>query len=144
MRLFVALALVTGGCGGDDPEPDPVAADLAGVDAPSFDVELPEADAPPSDTIEDGTAPPPDPGGEDPGVEDLPPPPEDTGPTAWRSALYPVDWTPATTDQEGRFLHDFPPAWRTPPRPSRPRSTGWVRGVVWSGFRPGSTGSRGR
>ena len=107
MRLFVALALVTGGCGGDDPEPDPVAADLAGVDAPSFDVELPEADAPPSDTIEDGTAPPPDPGGEDPGVEDLPPPPEDTGPTAWRSALYPVDWTPATTDQEGRFLHDF-------------------------------------
>lgn len=27
--------------------------------------------------------------------------------TGWRSALYPVDWTPAFTDDEGRFLHDF-------------------------------------
>ncbi|MBT7166792.1 MAG: choice-of-anchor D domain-containing protein, partial [Victivallales bacterium] len=25
----------------------------------------------------------------------------------WRSALYPSDWTPATTDGTGRFLHDF-------------------------------------
>ena len=25
----------------------------------------------------------------------------------WRSRLYPVDWTPALTDAEGRFLHDF-------------------------------------
>ncbi len=24
----------------------------------------------------------------------------------WRSALYPVDWTPAFTDERGRFLHD--------------------------------------
>lgn len=28
-------------------------------------------------------------------------------PTAWRSELYPEDWTPAFTDHEGRFLHDF-------------------------------------
>jgi len=34
-------------------------------------------------------------------VPDLP------GETGWRSALYPVDWTPAFTDPEGRFLHDF-------------------------------------
>lgn len=25
----------------------------------------------------------------------------------WRSSLYPADWTPATTDGSGRFLHDF-------------------------------------
>jgi pectate lyase-like protein len=25
----------------------------------------------------------------------------------WRSALYPEDWTPAFTDGQGRFLHDF-------------------------------------
>lgn len=25
----------------------------------------------------------------------------------WRSALYPEDWTPAFTDAQGRFLHDF-------------------------------------
>ena len=25
----------------------------------------------------------------------------------WRSALYPDDWTPATTDGDGNFLHDF-------------------------------------
>ena len=29
----------------------------------------------------------------------------DPGP--WRSLLYPDDWTPETTDDEGRFLHDF-------------------------------------
>ncbi len=26
---------------------------------------------------------------------------------AWRSSLYPVDWTPSFTDESGRFLHDF-------------------------------------
>lgn len=26
---------------------------------------------------------------------------------AWRSALYPEDWTPSFTDDQGRFLHDF-------------------------------------
>ena len=26
---------------------------------------------------------------------------------SWRSSLYPEDWTPAYTDSEGRFLHDF-------------------------------------
>jgi hypothetical protein len=26
---------------------------------------------------------------------------------AWRSALYPVDWTPGYVDAQGRFLHDF-------------------------------------
>ncbi len=25
----------------------------------------------------------------------------------WRSALYPEDWAPGDTDEEGRFLHDF-------------------------------------
>jgi hypothetical protein len=25
----------------------------------------------------------------------------------WRSALFPEDWTPAFTDEQGRFLHDF-------------------------------------
>jgi C1A family cysteine protease len=29
------------------------------------------------------------------------------GTGVWRSALYPTDWTPATTDAEGRFLPDF-------------------------------------
>jgi hypothetical protein len=33
--------------------------------------------------------------------------PVDTGLHVWRSALYPEDWTPAFTDSEGRFLHDF-------------------------------------
>lgn len=28
-------------------------------------------------------------------------------PEFWRSALYPSDWTPAFTDGQGRFLHDF-------------------------------------
>ncbi|HOX46260.1 MAG TPA: glycosyl hydrolase family 28-related protein [Myxococcota bacterium] len=28
-------------------------------------------------------------------------------PGCWRSSLYPEDWTPASTDAEGRFLHDF-------------------------------------
>ncbi len=31
----------------------------------------------------------------------------DTGPATWRSALYPEDWTPAFTDADGHFLHDF-------------------------------------
>jgi hypothetical protein len=30
-----------------------------------------------------------------------------TGDPAWRSALYPEDWQPGFTDDEGRFLHDF-------------------------------------
>jgi hypothetical protein len=43
-------------------------------------------------------------------------PPPDAGPTPddagwdggpWRSALYPVDWSPSATDDAGRFLHDF-------------------------------------
>ncbi len=29
------------------------------------------------------------------------------GDSCWRSALYPADWTPGSTDAEGRFLHDF-------------------------------------
>jgi hypothetical protein len=35
--------------------------------------------------------------------------PDDAGACSgcWRSALYPADWTPASTDGEGRFLHDF-------------------------------------
>ncbi len=28
-------------------------------------------------------------------------------PTRWRSEKYPLNWTPATTDTEGRFIHDF-------------------------------------
>src|SRR5688572_24690903 len=28
-------------------------------------------------------------------------------PPSWRSALYPVTWTPGTKDSLGRFLHDF-------------------------------------
>ena len=31
----------------------------------------------------------------------------DAGPSTFRSALYPADWTPSTTDPEGHFLHDF-------------------------------------
>jgi len=27
--------------------------------------------------------------------------------SGWRSAMYPNDWTPADTDAEGRFIHDF-------------------------------------
>lgn len=33
--------------------------------------------------------------------------PDLPGESGWRSALYPEDWTPAFTDPEGRFLHDF-------------------------------------
>lgn len=29
------------------------------------------------------------------------------GATGWRSALYPNNWSPATPDAQGRFLHDF-------------------------------------
>jgi hypothetical protein len=32
---------------------------------------------------------------------------DDTAPDTWRSALYPEDWTPAFTDGDGHFLHDF-------------------------------------
>ncbi len=35
-----------------------------------------------------------------------PPAPEPSA-TTWRSALYPEDWTPAFTADEGSFLHDF-------------------------------------
>ncbi len=37
------------------------------------------------------------------------PAPDDAGQGdgTWRSALYPDDWTPAFTDDAGRFLHDF-------------------------------------
>ena len=38
------------------------------------------------------------------------PAPDDTAPPApesWRSALFPVDWTPASTHESGAFLHDF-------------------------------------
>lgn len=31
----------------------------------------------------------------------------DSGSGTWRSTLYPSDWTPALTDGDGRFLHDF-------------------------------------
>jgi len=31
----------------------------------------------------------------------------DAAPSTWRSVLYPVDWTPETTDPAGKFLHDF-------------------------------------
>ncbi len=33
--------------------------------------------------------------------------PADTAPTTWRSSLYPVDWTPDYTADDGHFLHDF-------------------------------------
>ena len=33
--------------------------------------------------------------------------PDLPGESGWHSVLYPVDWTPAFTDPEGRFLHDF-------------------------------------
>lgn len=43
---------------------------------------------------------------------------------AWRSTLYPADWTPAHTDDAGRFMHDvsyagFGRGERTPAPPSR-------------------------
>ena len=31
----------------------------------------------------------------------------DADTSTWRSSLYPPDWTPALTDPEGRYLHDF-------------------------------------
>lgn len=31
----------------------------------------------------------------------------DVAPAPWRSALFPADWTPATTTPDGLFLHDF-------------------------------------
>lgn len=33
--------------------------------------------------------------------------PEDHDTDGWRSALYPVDWTPDFRDAQGRFIHDF-------------------------------------
>jgi hypothetical protein len=33
--------------------------------------------------------------------------PDLPGETGWRSVLYPEDWTPAFSDPQGRFLHDF-------------------------------------
>lgn len=35
----------------------------------------------------------------------------DAGDGGWRSTLFPDDWTPAFTDDAGRFLHDFWPSW---------------------------------
>jgi hypothetical protein len=49
-----------------------------------------------ADAVADGSAP------------DVPDAADVRGPDgAWRSALYPVDWSPASSDPEGRFLHDF-------------------------------------
>ncbi|MBL8922485.1 MAG: hypothetical protein JNJ54_26780 [Myxococcaceae bacterium] len=46
----------------------------------------------------------------------------DPGDGTWRSALYPEDWSPAFTDDAGRFLHDFSYAGfeygREPPSPA--------------------------
>lgn len=33
--------------------------------------------------------------------------PDDHDTDGWRSALYPVDWTPDFRDAQGRFIHDF-------------------------------------
>jgi hypothetical protein len=41
------------------------------------------------------------------GSSPVPLPPGPLEPEALRSALFPSDWTPAFTDSEGRFLHDF-------------------------------------
>lgn len=47
-------------------------------------------------------------------------------PTALRSALYPVDWTPATTDGEGRFLHDVGYAGYRGGAAPLPEAGGWT------------------
>ena len=126
---LLLLALLVAGCGGGSGG----SAELAGaVDAPSDlgesdvpispDVPLLPADVavdvpaapdvpPPVDVppeIADAPADVPDDAAADGGTDVAPDVPEDVAPPGpWRSALYPVDWTPDHTDAEGRFLHDF-------------------------------------
>jgi hypothetical protein len=54
-----------------------------------------------------GTPSPPVPPEDTPPAAEATEPAPDTSPPAWRSSLYPASWTPADTDAEGRFLHDF-------------------------------------
>lgn len=63
------------------------------------------------------------------------------GEVFWRSSLYPSDWTPAYTDGEGRFFHDFSYAgYRNGEVPIPPSPPGGLLNVV-SGFGADPTGS---
>lgn len=77
--------------------PGPPGADAGAADAagPRPDAGAPDAGAPDAGTPDAGA---PDAGGPDAGGP---------CPACWRSSLYPDNWTPALTDDEGRFLHDF-------------------------------------
>jgi hypothetical protein len=82
MRLASAFAAgIVIACSGSADAPGP-AADASDADASAAPVDGGAA-APPDATLPDGA------------------------PNTWRSALYPADWTPAFTAQDGLFLHDF-------------------------------------
>ena len=122
LRLVFVLALLLLGCSGqegasvidvsqeEDTQADTtqadlsvgdVAHDLVALDVADVDGALDVADASQSDHAGvDADALGVDQG---PDVFDVSSDPEGT----WRSALYPKDWTPEFTDEQGRFLHDF-------------------------------------
>ncbi len=107
--LVIAVILTPLSCSDSSQQ----SAEDGGVVAPE-DVPAPEPDpgppvADPGEPVDPGEVPvdvpePPDPG---PPAEDVEVTPPDAGPQPWRSALYPDQWTPEHTDDDGRFLHDF-------------------------------------
>lgn len=126
---LTALLIATTAC--DDaaaPAPDAAADTMTAPDTTPADIAAEDtapADATPPDVSDDGRvtdaettdddAPPTDTGPSD--AEDPDASPEDTvddtlgdtgePPAPWRSRLYPEDWTPAFTADDGLFLHDF-------------------------------------
>jgi hypothetical protein len=61
---------------------------------------------------------------------------------AWRSALYPENWTPAFTDEAGRFLHDFSYAGYRRGEAELPRIEGPVFDVTKAPFNADPTGAQ--
>jgi hypothetical protein len=60
----------------------------------------------------------------------------DTGPTLWRSELYPEDWTPAYTTDDGHYLHDFSYAGYHAGEVAIPTASGTVYDVTTYGADP--------
>jgi hypothetical protein len=94
--LLALLLVMTIGCSLDESTPvardtspdDPVSRDTSSRDTSTPDVSTPDVSTPDVPTPDASS-------------------PDVTEPSPWRSALYPEDWTPSHTDDEGRFLHDF-------------------------------------
>ena len=106
-RLWLLACLALAACGADPASPPVGTPDAAAVPdaqpgpdmAPDMAPDIAPDIAPPPDAVDalDVSE-----------VADVGDDIEDASPSGpWRSALYPEDWTPAHTDAQGRFLHDF-------------------------------------